>query len=133
MLIELQGNKILPTGEFGGEKEGSINEFIVPLIQKADLVIIEDFLIRPDKARKGNFDYSSMVAPQVIGKITQACDIFTTRYEKQPASVKPPAYGFSNQKYVKGKKGMHWQDAYAHAVYYAVRKLGALPLSSTSG
>jgi hypothetical protein len=128
MLIELDGQKITPTVHFGGEKNGEIMEEIVPLIREADLVIIEDFLVRPDKARKGSFDYSSMVAPQVIGKIIQACQMTATKYEKQPASVKPPAYGFSNQKYVPGKKGMHWQDAYAHAVYYAVKKLNALPV-----
>lgn len=127
-VIDLQERKIKPTGEIGVEKNGQVDEIILPLIQKADLVVMEDFLVRPDKARKGNFDYSNMIAPQVIGKIELACKLTSTEFVKQPSSVKPPAYGYSNQKYVSGKKGMHWQDAFAHAVYYAVKKLNALPL-----
>lgn len=128
-LIKLEGRKIQPTGIQGVDKNESINS-IKELMPQVDIVVIEDFLIRPDKARKGNFDYNNMVAPRVIGKVELLCELNETQLEKQPASVKPPAYGYANLKYVPGKKGQHWQDAYAHACYYAVRKLDALPLAS---
>jgi hypothetical protein len=128
-LIRLEGRKITPTGQQGVDKNESIIT-IQKVISEVDLVVIEDFLIRPDKARKGNFDYNNMVAPRVIGKVELLCELTQTQLEKQPASVKPPAYGFANLKYVPGKKGMHWQDAYAHAVYYCVRNLDALPLGA---
>lgn len=126
-VVQLEGRKLRPTGELGVCKNESIDA-IKDLIESIDLVVIEDFLIRPDKARKGNFDYNNMVAPRIIGKIELLCELTGTRLEKQPASVKPPAYGISNMKYVPGKKGMHWQDAHAHACYYAVRNLNALPI-----
>ena len=129
-LIRLEGKKIVPTGlqgVDGNEKISSIQKIVV---EGVDLVVIEDFLIRPDKARKGNFDYNNMVAPRVIGKVELLCELNETRLEKQPASVKPPAYGIANMKYVPGKKGQHWQDAYAHACYYAVKHLDALPIAS---
>lgn len=128
-VVRLTDRKIEPTGEFGVDKNESVAE-ITKLINKCDIVVCEDFLIRPDKARKGNFDYNNMVAPRVIGKIELLCEMSGTKLAKQPASVKPPAYGFSNQKYVPGKKGQHWQDAYAHACYYAVKKMNAKPIGA---
>jgi len=129
-MIEVIDRKIKPTGELGVAKNESI-EPLKELINSADLVVCEDFLIRPDKARSGHFDYNNMVAPRVIGKIELLCELTGTRLEKQPASVKPPAYGFANMKYSPGKKGTHWQDAFAHACYFAVRNLNALPVTGS--
>lgn len=128
-VITIEDRQIKATGEFGIDKNESVDSLKL-LIPTADIVVVEDFLIRPDKARKGNFDYNNMVAPRVIGKIEMLCEISQIPLRKQPASVKPPAYGMANMKYVPGKKGTHWQDAFAHACYYAVKNLNALPLSS---
>lgn len=130
-LIELEGNVIKPTGQFGVARNESVSEF-KNLINEADVVVVEDFKVRPEIARKGRFDYNNMVAPRVIGKIELLCEMSETPIVKQQASVKPNAYGFANLKYVKGKQGQHWQDAYAHACYYAVKELGALPVRSKS-
>ena len=127
-LISLDDRKITPTGKQGVDKNESITS-IQNMIGEVDIVVCEDFLVRPNKARQGNFDYNNMVAPRVIGKIELLCEITGTTLVKQPASVKPPAYGVANLKYVPGKKGQHWQDAYAHACYYAVKKENALPIS----
>jgi len=130
-LITVNRRYITP-GEFGEENNGEVN-IIAELIKQADIVVCEDFKLRPDKARRGVFDYSSMIAPQVIGKIELLCDMTKTDLAKQQASVKPVAYGFSGLKYTKGKKGTHWQDAYSHAVYYAVTRLNAYPVGAVEG
>ena len=126
-IIEITNKEIKPVDQ-GVEKEGEVRH-IHTLIEQVDIVVCEDFKLRPDKARRGVFDYSSMIAPQVIGKIELLCDITGTTLAKQQPSVKPVAYGFSGLKYVPGKKGAHWQDAYSHAVYYAVTRLNAKPVS----
>lgn len=126
-VIEVIDKKIKATGLVGTDRDEKVDN-IKDLIPDVDVVVMEDFLIRPDKARKGYFDYNNMVAPRVIGKIEMLCELHSVPLEKQQASLKPPAYGFANMKYQKGKKGMHWQDAFAHACYYAVVKLGASPV-----
>jgi hypothetical protein len=118
---------VFTPGEFGVEKDGQVTE-IGELIKQADIVVCEDFKLRPDKARRGVFDYSNMIAPQVIGKIELLCDMTKTTLAKQQPSVKPVAYGYAGLKYTAGKKGTHWQDAYCHAVYYAVTRLNAYPV-----
>lgn len=125
-VVEVSGKTIKP-GEFGAEPNGDVR-VIGELIKTVDIVVCEDFKLRPDKARRGVFDYSSMIAPQVIGKIELLCEMLGVTLAKQQPSVKPVAYGFAGLKYVAGKKGTHWQDAYCHAVYYAVTRLNALPV-----
>ena len=120
-------NKIITPREFGVEKDGKV-ELLAVLIRQADIVVCEDFKLRPDKARRGVFDYSSMIAPQIIGKVELLCEMVGTILEKQQPSVKPVAYGFAGLKYTAGKKGTHWQDAYCHAVYYAVTRKNAVPV-----
>lgn len=128
-MIEIKDKKITPTGQVGVDKNESVDS-IRELIKEADVVVVEDFLVRPKKARRGAFDYSNMVAPRVIGKIEEICAVQGKTLVKQQSSLKPPAYGFAGMKYVKGKQGQHWQDAFAHACYYAVNKLDASPVSS---
>ncbi len=98
------------------------------LLREADVIVVENFQVRPDKARTGSFDWNDMIAPQVIGAIRAVSASLGKTIVLQPPSIKPVGYGWSNQRYVKGKKGMHQQDALAHAVYYAVKNLKALPL-----
>ncbi len=118
--------KILP-GQVGETKDTTALE-IFELIKWADIVVMEDFKVRPDEARKGSFDYNSMIAPQVIGSINTLCQIASKTVVLQQPAVKPVAYGFANRKYVKGAKGQHRWDAQAHGVYYLVKSLGALPV-----
>lgn len=125
-LIEIKDGDIgLLT--MGIEKDEQV-ALVGELILKSDKVICEDFKLRPNMARSGAFDYDNLVASRVIGKIELLCQMAGTELVKQQASLKPMAYGFAGMKYQKGKKGMHWQDAFSHAVYFAVKNQLASPL-----
>lgn len=97
------------------------------LIKKADLLIVENFKVRPAKARKGNFDWSDMETPRVIGSIQTLAQLSDKTVVLQEPSIKPMGYGYAHMKYVPGKKGLHIQDAAAHAMYYLVKNALALP------
>lgn len=125
-LLRVEEKKITPIN-LGETKDTTLQE-IADYFETADIVVCEDWKTRPKEARKGAFDYDKMIAPQVIGAVRLQSKLHDCRLVMQQASVKPPAYGFSGWEYVKGKKGMHKQDAFAHGVYFAVKHLGALPL-----
>lgn len=101
------------------------------LLQEADFVVVESFRVRPHEAKRGSFDWDDMVAPRVIGAIEAQLSNLKKKPIYQEPSIKPVGYGFSNQRYVKGKKGQHIQDALAHAVFYAVKNLKANPVKSS--
>lgn len=126
-MMEVENKKILPLN-LGQDKDMSMRQQIEN-IKSADLVVIEDFLVDPKFARKGAFDYNDMPASQVIGSLKTLCEMSDKKFVLQGASVKPMGYGWMGMRYVKGKKNMHHWDAVAHVVYYAVKKLGALPVS----
>lgn len=129
-LIELKDKTIIPH-EFGHIKDKLLLE-LVPYLVQADIIVYENFLLRPDKARSGAFDWKSNVTEQVIGSLkTLAALHGKTKIVVQEPAQKPVGYGFANLKYVPGKKGTHWQDAHCHAVYYAVTQLGANPVRPT--
>jgi hypothetical protein len=48
----------------------------------------------------------------------------------QSPAIKPTGYGFANLKYVRGKQGVHIQDAVAHGMYYAVKHQLCGPVST---
>jgi hypothetical protein len=97
------------------------------LIENADVIVVEDFKVRPNKAKGGSFDWSPMETPKVIGSIQTLAALIEKKVVLQQPTVKPMGYGFANMKYVKGKPGTHIQDAAAHAMYYAVRHKLCLP------
>jgi len=113
--------------DIGVEKDEQV-KYIGELILQADVVICEDFKIRPNMARAGNFDYDNMVAPRVIGKIELLCQMGNKELVKQQASLKPMGFAYMQLRYVKGKKGTHAEDALSHAGYYLVKNQLALPL-----
>lgn len=123
--------KILQPVDYGESKDTTGIE-LLPHLEKADIIVIEDFLVRPDYARRGAFDYDDMIAPQVIGSVVTLVSQMNKKFVKQPSSIKPVGYGFLGKKYVKGKRGMHKWDALAHAAYYAVKHLHAAPVSRKS-
>lgn len=102
---------------------------IEELFLGCDVVVCEEFLVRPAKARKGAFDWQDMVAPRVIGAATTLAKKYEKIFVTQSPSVKPIGYGFANLKYVKGKKGVHIQDAVAHGMYWAVKSGKCNPVS----
>ena len=127
-MIQVEEKKIslLATRE---SKDTTALDFL-DWIQQSDVVVVESFYVRPKKARTGAFDWDQMIAPQVIGSVTTLTKSQGKVLQMQPPGIKPVGYGYSNQKYVKNKKGLHQQDAVAHAVYYAVHRLHALPINN---
>lgn len=129
-LIEVR-DKTIHALKWGETKDKLLLE-IVPYIIQADTIVYENFLLRPGMARSGAFDWKSNVTEQVIGSLKTLAALHERKIEKpQEPAQKPIGYGFANLKYVPGKKGTHWQDAHAHAVFFAVKKLGANPVRPT--
>jgi len=124
-LIEVE-NKRMKLLETRASKDSLALDWL-ELLQAADLLAVESFQLRPNEARTGTFDWSNMIAPQVIGSIQTLAKMNGKEVVMQSPSTKPMGYAWSGQKYVAKKKGMHQQDALAHATYYAVKQLKALP------
>ena len=91
------------------------------LLKAADFIIVEDFKVRPNKAKTGSFDWSQMETPKIIGSLQTLAALIGKKVILQQPTVKPMGYGFAHMTYVKGKPGTHFQDAAAHAMYYAVK------------
>ena len=96
-------------------------------LKLADYIIVEDFKVRPGKAKGGSFDWSPMETPKLIGSIQTLAALLGKKVVLQQPTIKPMGYGFAHILYVKGKPGTHIQDAAAHAMYFAVRHKLALP------
>src|SRR5690606_24426510 len=97
------------------------------LVESSDIIVIEFFKIRPDK--KDDFVYKDLHAPEAIGKVKMLCEKYKKQIEMQGADRKPMGFAWAGMRYVKGKKGTHQQDGLAHAVYFAVKNLHAVPLA----
>lgn len=97
------------------------------LLKKADHIVVEDFKLRPREATQGDFNWSQMTTPKIIGSIQTLAKLLGKEVVLQQPSIKPMGYGYAMMKYTKGKKGTHYQDAAAHAMYYSVKNGLALP------
>jgi hypothetical protein len=118
--------------EFGTTKDLTLVEIADKLIA-ADVIVYEGFWLRPDKARMGHFDWYENVTEQVIGSLRTICKLNGKEaLIKQQPSQKLPGYAFAGLTYKKGAKGKHWQDALAHACFYAVNRLKANPVRARS-
>jgi hypothetical protein len=128
--IEVIDNQI-KLGLFGNTSDQTLVK-LKEQIEWADVIVYEGFWLRPDKARLGHFDWQQNVAEQAIGSLLTLCKLYQkSKVVKQQPSQKLPGYGFSGQTYKKGAKGKHWQDALAHACFYAVSQLKAQPVHSS--
>ena len=129
--ITIKDGKI-QLGIWGVTKDTTLVE-LIPNIKEADIIVYEAWLTRPKHLQRGAFDWDPMITPQVIGSLLTLCRALEKKEPvKQQPSIKPVGYGFAGMKYVAGKQGTHWQDAIAHAVFYAVKKLGSPPVRRTS-
>lgn len=126
-VINLNDRVITSTATFGVTHDLTGLE-LKPILELVDHVVCESFSVRPQESRRGSFDWDPMETPQMIGSLKTLAALIGRPIHMQNPSVKPVAYGFANMKYQKGKKNMHVYDALAHAVYFAVRNLGAKPL-----
>ena len=127
ITVNDETKKIGP-GLFGNCTDTSLVE-INEHVAWADVVVYEGFWVRPDLAKAGGFDWGKMTAEEAIGSLRTLCKLNqnTPMVEQQPAQ-RVPGYSFAGMVYKKGAKGKHWQDAFAHAVFYAVTKLQAHPV-----
>lgn len=121
-------NKVM-TGAIPGTTKDQTLVDIIDLIREADVVVCEEFRIRPAKAMKGSFNWQKMPAIRVIGALETLCKLHQKQLEMQNAADRVPGYGFVGMVYKNGAQGRHWQDALAHAAYYAVKKLHSAPLT----
>ena len=128
--ISVEGRKIKLIGT-RSSRDPTCLDFL-DLIEEADVIVCENFLNRPGMTRSGSFDWSSNLTSQVIGSLKTLAALQKKEFVLQEPAIKPVGYGFANLKYQAGKKGTHQKDALAHAVYYAVARLHALPVSNDS-
>ena len=124
-LATLNGNKLTldAVDAIRSITARKVQEFV----RECDVVICENFLVRPNRARTGAFDWNSMEPVRVIGLIQAVAELEDRKFVLQEPAIKPMGFGWAGLKYVPGKKGTHSQDAVAHLTYYAVKVLHALP------
>lgn len=130
-LCEYESGRIIePTSKFGNCKDRELIS-IKPILDEADIVCYEGWRTFSKKARSGALDQKEIYAEQAIGSMKTLLRLRTDppQIHENLAGLKPVGYGYSNQIYVSGKKGMHWQDALAHAVYCAVDKYHWPPIA----
>jgi hypothetical protein len=129
--ITVEDNKIY-LGVFGNSTDMELIE-LKDLIESSDVIVYEGFWVRPDMAKAGHFNWDEMPALKVIGSLMTLCKLYQkTQVVKQQPSQRVPGYAFAGMAYQKGKKGKHWQDALAHACFYAVQRLHASPVKSAA-
>ena len=125
-LISVEGKKISLFGTRESRDQTCLDYF--DWIKESNVVVCENFLNRPAKTKSGAFDWSNNLTSQIIGSIKTLAALEEKVFHLQEPAIKPVGYGFANLKYVAGKSGTHQKDALAHAVFYAVTKLHALPV-----
>ena len=97
----------------------------------ADLVVYEGFWLRKDIAESGRWNWNEGEVMQVVGVIKSLASRYQKQLEKVQSGQRIPGYAWVGMKFdpTKRGKGVHQKDALAHAVSYAVRRLGARPVS----
>lgn len=127
-VISVSDRTITPLA-FGNTKDMQLIE-IKLYIDEADIIVYEGWRTFKKHAESGRLNYQTVPAEQVIGSLKTLLRL----RKEQPvlhenlSGLKPVGYGWAGMKYTPGKKGMHWQDALAHAVHFAVDKRGAKPI-----
>ena len=126
-ILEIDENKRLVLKHSSTLPRTDLYMKLPRLIEGCDAVIIEDFKVRPNNARKGSFDWSHLVPVQVIGAIHYASMHAGIPSHFQQPNLKPVGYSFLGKPYVRGAKNVHHLDALAHAAYYLVKNKIAVP------
>lgn len=91
-----------------------------------DTWVVEDYIIRPPNRKQGGHDHfwNKGDTLRLIGAIQRTAHTTEAEFVLQQPSLKPLAYKQMGAEYVKGKKGMHIQDAVAHGVHYIGKTFG---------
>lgn len=125
-VLELK-DKIISLLDGGTIERLDFYKRLPEMITSIEIIVAEDFRVRPGQARLGAFDFDRMVACQVLGVLEFLTVHSPTELKLQAASIKPVGFGFLGKPYRKGAKNVHHWDAAAHAVYYLVTQHGAVP------
>lgn len=106
-------------------------ENILDFIQdsKADIYVVEDYLIRPTKMRDPNnrrryeHKWDSGDTMRYIGMIQSRAHALGAEFVLQQPACKPAGYSYMGKTYVKGRKDdlVHQDDATAHLAFYLVK------------
>lgn len=127
--VTMDEDRRLEMGEFGQTKDMQLIE-IIDQIRSADIIVYEGWWTRPDKAMNGKFNWQGVDPEKVIGSLLTLAKLHQKdKVVKQQASQRVAGFAWAGMEYKQGAKGRHWQDAFAHAVYYAVKTLRAFPLT----
>ena len=124
-------DKHISLGQFGNSTDMELVS-LSQQIQDADVIVYESFYVRPDMAMSGKFNWQEMPALKVIGSLMTLCKLYQkSTVVKQQPSQRVPGYAFAGLHYKQKAKGKHWQDALAHACFYAVKSLHAFPVGAS--
>lgn len=125
--ITIDENNNIHLGEFGVCKDMTLLEIEEEFV-KADVIVYEGYWIRPDMAMSGKFNWQGAPAIETIGAVMSLAKRHQKTAVKQQPGQRIPGYAFAGMEYVPKAKGKHWQDALAHACFYAVSKQRAIPV-----
>lgn len=93
-----------------------------------DILIVENYLIRPPKMTRGkkwSHDWNKGSTMRIIGSLQTVADLHDLFFQLQEPSIKPVGYGWAGLVYVKGKQGTHIPDACAHLAYFLYKQMKA--------
>lgn len=97
-----------------------------PEILDGTVLIAEDYTIDP--ATTGySHQGDKGLALRLLGALELTAALAEYQWVLQQRDRKPAGYGFAGQKYVKGRKGRHIQDALAHVTYFVVTQKMMVP------
>lgn len=105
--------------------DGILSFYGILLSKPADVYVVERYSIRVDKDTDGyNHRWSNVEPAQLIGAIKFRAFQLEAEVVMQGSNIKPEGYILIGKVYVKGKPGMHLEDAYAHLAWYFHCKKG---------
>lgn len=123
------------TGIAVGDTEGKLYDTLqwtaepfynfLDTISEPSIFVVENFLIRPNKAN--SFIWSDMEVIQHIGALKYKAFSTGSDFVIQEPSIKSIGYKWAGLQAPKNHAMSHSTDAYAHLVYYWVKKLGLEP------
>jgi len=98
--------------------EAALTQKLEGLLVDIDVIVMENFRVRPGNAKRGSFDYSPMKTIQVIGAIKYEAKKSGIPVVLQEPAIKPMGYGFLHQP----NKHLHDMDALCHLAYYCIKR-----------
>lgn len=86
--------------------------------QSPNIFVVEEYIIQP---KRYDHQMDKGIPMRAIGAIQYQANRCGAVFALSPAAIKPGAYAHMGAKYIKGKRGMHYMDAIAHAHEYMLK------------